>query len=463
MPVSTPSPRPAPLPFRVVWAGPLGGDRPARVAVHAGGVDAALAAVAPRLVASVPGLGDVAVAPTALADLRPRQIARALPALRALADLARREADGDGADTFAASGAPEAWVRRAVGARQRAEADAGSTAVDRLLRLTGQAAPASFRDEVGAEVDRVEAALAADADLARLRRAWRSLAWLARRLDLRGSVRLDAVAGDLDALLSDGGPLRDAVAGASLLAVDVEVGPSARDAERAGRLAVLGAEAGVPVVASAAPPLVGAADAAAPVPPLRWGADARFAAWEGVRRRPEARWLALAYPPVRLAPGGDLWGGGALAVAADVAAAHARGDGPAALGRAPVRDAGDLAVDLPADVAGDLGRHGVAVLGRAGDGARVVRAPSVAATDGPPARDAALSLPAALFAARVAAAVGGAAKGGAADGLRPALDREVGPWARVEDADGGLRVTLPQSASPTLAADVSLLLAVDGP
>ena len=327
------------------------------------------------------------------------------------------------------------------------------------MRMTGQTEPASFRDEVEAEVDGVEAALAADADLARLRRAWRGLAWLARRLDLRGTVRLDAVAGDLDALLSDDGRvLRDAVAGASLLVVDVEIGPTARDAERAGRLAALGAEAGVPVVASAAPPLVGAADAGAPVPPLRWDADARFAAWAGVRQRPEARWLALAYPPVRLTPGGDLWGGGALAVAADVAAAHARGDGPAALGRAPVRDAGDLAVDLPADVADDLGRHGVCAVRAGGAGARVVRAPSVAATSGPAARDAALSLPAALFAARVAAVAAGAP-----DGLRPALDREVGPWARVEDADGGLRVTLPASASPALAADVSLVLAVDGP
>ena len=450
-----PRPRPAPVPLRVVWAGPLGGEGGAAVAVHAGGVDAALAAVAPRVVASVPGLGDAVVAPTSLADLRPRTVARSLAAVRALDDLARREAEGADPATFAQSGAPDAWVRRAVGARARAEEGAGATAVDRLMRLAGGAEAGSFRDEVEAEVDRAEDALSADADLTRLRRAWRSLAWLARRLDLRGTTELVVVSADPDGL-PDHPALPGALAGAAVLVVDAELGPSARDVAWAGRLASLGAEWGVPVVASAAPALVGAERAHDAPPPLRHDADARFAAWTGLRERPEARWLALAYPPVRLTSGGDLWGGGALAVAADLAGAHARGDGPAALGAAPVRDldADALAVALTQAHADDLGRGGMTTLRPDGADVRLVRAPSAARASGQAARDAALSLPAALFAARVAAVAAAPP-----DGLRPALDREVAPWARVEGTADGLRVTLPRATSPALGADVSLVLA----
>ena len=450
-----PRPRPAPVPVRVVWAGPLGGDLPAAVRVTAGGVDAALAEVAPRVVVSVPGLDAAELAPTTLAELRPARAARALPAVRALLDLARREADGAGEAALAASGAPAAWVRRALGARERAERSVGATAVDRILDLVGEAEPASFAAEVDAEVARAEAALAADADLTRLRRAWRSLAWLARRLDLRGGLALTAVAGDPDALLDDpDGALRGALDGAAVLAVDAELGTSARDVGRAGRLAALGAEAGVPVVASAASELVGADGPGAPVPPQTGLTSARFAGWRSLRERPEARWLALAYPPVRLTPGGDVWGGGALAVVADLAAAHARGDGVAALGRGPVPDLdpGALAVALDPDVAADLGRGGVCAVVADGAGARVATAPSVAARSGSAGRDAALSLPAALFAARVAAVAGRGEHG-------PALGRELGPWARVGDADGGLRVTLPAATSPALGADVSVVLA----
>jgi hypothetical protein len=438
------------LPLRIVWAGPLGGDG-AAVPVHAGGVDAALAAVAPRLVVSVPGLGDGTLAPTSLADLRPRRAARALPAVRALLDLAHREAEGAGDDALAATGAPEPWVRRA---RQREAASPGATAVDRLMQIAGPDEPASFGAAVEAEVARVGDAVARDADFSGLERAWRSLAWLARRLDLRGETQLTAVPVDLDRL-AESPALRDALAGADLLVVDAEVGPSAADVGRAGRWAALGAEAGVPVLASAAPALVGAESPSAPVPPVRHGSDVRFAAWTGLRARAEARWLALAYPPVRLVPDRDVWGGGALAVAADVGRAHARGDGPAALGRAPVRDldADALAVALAPDVAADLGRGGVCAVVPDGAGARLQTAPSAAAATHDAARDAALSLPATLFAARVAAVAGAAP-----DGLRPALDREVGPWARVETASGGVRVTLPAGASRMLAADVSLLL-----
>ena len=450
-----PRPRPAPAPLRVVWAGPLGGERPAAVRVTAGGVDDALAQIAPRVAVSVPGLGGATLAPTSLADLRPARAARTLPAVRSLLDLARLDADGAGAEALAASGAPAAWVQRALGARERAARDARATAVDRILEMVGETRVAPFASEVEAETARAEAALAADADLARLRRAWRSLAWLARRLDLRGTVELAAVAGDPDALLDDPSRvLRSALDGATVLAVDVEIGPSARDVDRAGRLAALGAEAGVPVVVSAAPELVGAEGPDAPVPPQSGLTSARFAGWRSFRERPEARSLALAYPPVRLTPGGDLWGGGALAVVADLAAAHVRGHGPPALGRGPVPDldADALAVALKPDVAADLGRGGVSAVVPEGAGARIATAPSAAARSGTAARNAALSLPASLFAARVAAVA-------RAGDLRPALDREVGPWARVEDADGGIRVTLPAATSPTLGADVSLVLA----
>ena len=437
-------------PLVVVWAGALGAR--ASLPVLAGGLDDALARVAPRVTAHVPGLGDAVVVPTALGDLRPGRIARSLPAVRALQELARLDAQGAGPDALAASGAPADWVRRALDARRDAAGPA--SAVDRLMGMVGPAEPASLADAVAAEVSRVEAALEADADRSALERSWRGLGWLTRRLDLRGDVRLVAVSdGSVDALLN-GDALAQAAASASLVIADVEVGPSAVDVERAGRLAALGASAGVPVIASAAPELVGAEGRHGAVPPVRHGDRAAFAGWVGLRSRPEARALAVAYPPVRLAAGRDVWGGAALAVAADAARAWAAGDGLSSLGRRPVPDldADALAVALPPEVAADLARAGVVGLVPEGPGVRVASAPSAAATSGPPARDAALSLPAALFAARLARVAEGAGD------LRAALERELDPWGRVEATPDGLRAVLPAGAAPPLAADVAVTL-----
>ena len=451
------SPRPAPTErhvptLTVVWAGALGGT--GTVPVGAGGLDDALGRVAPRVVASVPGLGSHTARPRALAELRAGRLARSVPAVRALADLAEREAEGASAQALVATGAPDAWVRRALARREAdgAVPTAGGRAVDRLMRLAG---PASFRDEVDAEIARAETAVAEDPEVAALERAWRSLGWLARRLDLRGGVRLVAVTDvSLDALLA-GPALAEAAGAASLVVVDAALGPSARDVDRAGRLAEVGAAAGVPVVASAAPELVGAGGRHGAVPPVRHTTDAAFAGWLGLRQRPEARALALAFPEVRLGPGRDLWGGGALAVAADAAAAWARGDGLAGLGRQPVPDLApdDLAVALGADQAADLARAGVATVVPRPGGAVVAGAPSAAA-GGTPARDAALSLPAALFASRLARALAGA------DDPRAALARELDGWGRLDaDADAdGLRAVLPAAASPTLGADVGVRL-----
>ena len=429
----------------VVWAGVLGGT--AAVPVLAGGLDDAVAEVAPRVVVSVPGLGSYRAAPRTLAELRPERLAAALPdvgALRALADL---DAAGASAQDLAATGAPDAWVRKAIAARSQSGA---SSAVDRLMRLVE---PASFRDQVEAEIERAERAVADDPEVAGLERSWRSLAWLARRLDLRGGVRLVAVTdGSLDALLA-GPALAEAAGGASLVVVDAHVGPSARDVERAGRLADIGAAAGVPVVASAAPALVGAEDRHGPVPPVRHTADAAFAGWLGLRQRAEARALALGFPDLRVVPGRDVWAGGGLALAADAAAAWARGDGLPGLGRQPVPDlaADDLAVALSPAQAADLAGAGVGAVTPSGGGGVVAGAPSVA-VGGAPARAAALSLPAALFTCRLHRAL---AAGGDAEA---ALGDELDGWGRLDTDADGLRAVLPASASPTLAADVGVRL-----
>lgn len=438
--------RPA-VPLRIVWVGDLGSATPQRVRVHAGGIDAALAEIAPRVLAHVPGSPDVPFAPTALADFRPDRIARTVPLVQTLLNLAAREASGDGEAALAATGAPASWVRRAMASREAPEAGRG--AIDRLMSLAGPQEAPSFRAQVDAEVARTAEALSNDADLAALDRAWRSLAWLARRLDLRGDVRLEAVSvPDLEAALTSG-PLAEATVSAALVVADVEIGPSARDVRLAGALAQLGAASGVPVLAGAAPALVGAEDAASSVPPVRHDSDATFGAWTALRQRPEARWLALAYPRVRLAAGAELWGSGALAVAADAAGAHARGDGVSALGRAPLRDldAADLSISLASGVADDLARHGIGALVAEPGGVHVGRAPSVASGAETPAHTAALSLPASLFMARVAAVI---ASGGDAA-------REI-PWARVETTAEGTRVVLPATLSPVLGADVSILL-----
>ena len=429
----------------VVWAGALGGT--AVVPVLAGGLDDALARVAPGVVVGVPGLGSYRAAPRTLAELRPDRLAAALPAVRALRDLADLEAAGASAEALAATGAPDAWVHKALASRDRG---ASSSAVDRLMRLVE---PASFRDQVGAEVARADAAVVGDPEVADLERSWRSLAWLARRLDLRGGVRLVAVTdGSLDALIA-GPALAEAAGGASLVVVDAHVGPSARDVERAGRLAEIGAAAGVPVVASAAPALVGAEGRHGPVPPVRHAADAAFAGWLGLRQRAEARALALAVPDLRLVPGRDVWGGGALALAADAAAAWARGDGLPGLGRQPVPDLApdDLAVALSPAQAADLAEGGVCAVTPAGGACAVAAAPSVA-TGGAPARAAALSLAAALFTCRLQRALAGA------DDPAAALRDETDVWGRLDADADGLRAVLPASASPTLAADVGVRL-----
>ena len=430
----------------MVWAGVLGGT--ATVPVLAGGLDDALAEVAPQVVVSVPGLGSHVARPRTLAELRAGRLVRRLPAVGALVDLAEREAEGASAEALAATGAPEAWVRRALDGRAARAPTASGRAVDRLMRLAGP--PASFRDRVDAEVARAQAALEADPEVAALECAWRSLGWLVRRLDLRGDVRLVAVTDvSLDALLA-GSALAEAAGAASLVVVDARLGPSARDVERAGRLAEVGAASGAPVLASAAPALVGADGRHGAVPPVRHATDAAFAGWLGLRERTEARSLALAFPEVRLAPGRDLWGGGALAVAADAAAAWARGDGLPGLGRRPVPDlaADDLALALDSAQAADLARAGVvAVVPRSG-GAVVAGAPSAAAGAGPAAREAALSLAAALFTARLARAAEGA------DDVGAALGAELAGWGRL-DAD---RAVLPAAASPTLPADVGVRL-----
>ncbi len=432
----------------VVWAGVLGGT--ATVPVRAGGLDEAMAHVAPRLVVDVAGLGDAVATPATLAELRASRLVRTVPAVQALLDLADRESEGAGPDALEATGAPAAWVQKALASRRAG--DEPASAVDRLMRMTGEA-PASFRDAVAAEVARAERAVAGDPEVAVLERAWRSLAWLARRLDLRGGVRLAAVTdASLDALLA-GDALPAAAARASLVVVDAGLGPSARDVERAGRLAAIGTQAGAPVVASAAPALVGADGRHGAVPPQRRSADATFAGWERLRQQPEARALALAFPEIRLAPGrDDLWGGGALAVAADAAASWTRGDGLPGLGRQPVPDldAADLAQALGPAVAGDLSRAGVCPLVPDGAGARVAGAPSAAASGASPARDAALSLPAALFGARLARAL---SPGG---DVEEALGRELAAWGRVETQPGEVRAVLPASASPALGADVTV-------
>ena len=448
-PPSPARPLPPRVPFGVVWAGVLGGARAQAVPVLAGGLDDALAQVAPRATARIPGVPDPVVAPTRLADLRPSRIAGALPHVRALLRLADLDDQGAGADALAASGAPAGWVERALAFRDRAPSGPAS-ALDRLMALAGPDDAGSLREAVEREVARVQAALAADPDVAGLERAWRGLAWLARRLDLRGDVRLTAVTAPSLDELAESGALAQAAAGASLVVVDAEIGPAPRDVALAHRLAALGAAAGVPVVASAAPGLVGAEPGGA-VPPQRHGADPVFAGWATARQRPEMRALALAYPAVRLAPGRELWGGGAIAVAADAAGAWARGDGASGLGRAGVPDlaADALAVTLGAPVAADLARHGLCPLVPDGPGARVGAAPTAAATAGPAARDAALSLPAALFAARLARVA-------EADDPLAAIERELSPWGRLEQAPGGVRAVLPAGASPTLAADVAV-------
>lgn len=213
-------------------------------------------------------------------------------------------------------------------------------------RLTADIEAALLAERIAAQV----AAIRERPEVRRLDAAWLALTRLATHVDPAQGVEVLALPVTRQELEDDLGDAPDPAASGlyrtvyadeygqhggrpwALIVCDLAYGGTARDLALLRRLAALGTIAHVPVVADAAPGLLGLAD---------WsGLDAvddvaaalagpGLAAWNAWRSHEDARHAALVLPPVPLrapvAPAGDwLWGAAALVLAARLADCHAR-------------------------------------------------------------------------------------------------------------------------------------------
>jgi len=326
----------------------------------------------------------------------------------------------------------------------------GDDSVDRLLDMVDTPSPeaSTERDEVArtavsgfiAEVTRntvrrqrggsppetLEAALAeqigavlSHPDFVALERAWASLRFLARRIDMRSGIVVDVVEADSESLadalealvpeddLDGAGPVR--------LVVDLnDYDASDRDVARLRRLAAFGASRRAVVLSNAAPGFCGddgpQALARMHDPETHFETD-RYAAWRTLRDAPEATWLGLCLSRIALRDAVDgkddkvlrfarprrighvLDGGAAPAVAALVAEAAAAtgwacavgaGTAPAVEDLVLVHDAADgfdgtVVPAVTASAADSLASAGLIVLvpERGRDTARLLHFPTV--------------------------------------------------------------------------------------
>ena len=418
----------------------------------------ALDALAPAgIVRRVPALAAVAAARAAISEARSGALS--LDALRARL----HESGVGGADALADA----VRVQPAAGAPRAApHAEPGDDSLDRLLGLValdGPAPPApsgALDALVGAAVgasasgidagaaDRVLADLDArlraqtvavldHPDVRRLDAAWRGLKFLVDRLAFRKGARLDVLAaakGELADALHAQILLPEHADGAArvpLAAVVVDHAFEATSADLAALadLAATGASLQVPVVASVAPAffgLDGPTDLSR-LPPAQTHLERpEYAAFRSLRTRSEAAFLALALPPFILRPafgpelpdrvhgvegGAVLWGGGALLVAAAMAAQHAATGWPTADAGVVVENltvrktrmgALPLAAAFGDSVLQDLARAGLVGLSGPLQTDRAVLGPPVTVAlpeDATSDARARVSLPAAVFAA----------------------------------------------------------------
>ena len=322
----------------------------------------------------------------------------------------------------APSGALDALVGAAVGA-SASGIDAG--AADRVLADLD----ARLRAQTVAVLDHP--------DVRRLDAAWRGLKFLVDRLAFRKGAHLDVLAAskrDLADAVHAQILLPEHADGAErvpLAAVVVDHAFEATSADLAALadLAATGASLQVPVVASVAPAffgLDGPTDLSR-LPPAQTHLERpEYAAFRSLRTRSEAAFLALALPPFVLRPafgpelpdrthgvegGAVLWGGGALLVAAAMAAQHAATGWPTAGAGVVVENltvrktrmgALPLAAAFGDSVLQDLARAGLLGLSGPLQTDRAVLGPPVTVAlpeDATSDARARVSLPAAVFAA----------------------------------------------------------------
>jgi type VI secretion system protein ImpC len=183
------------------------------------------------------------------------------------------------------------------------------------------AKPDPQQGELVAQVDSATSglmrALLHQADFQSLEAAWRGLYFLTRRLETDSSLKVAIIDISRAELAADLAGADDLTATATYkLLVEQTVGtpgaatwavlaglytfaPARADAELLGRLAKIARHAGAPLLAGASPACVGCASLAATPDPDDWTLsipDEDRAAWEAVRRLPEATAVGLALP-----------------------------------------------------------------------------------------------------------------------------------------------------------------------
>lgn len=307
--------------------------------------DACIANLSPVLKISDSGPAGPAQGLTvaSLDEFHPDALVAAVPALRELLEIARKlddpaaerqalhDLDAIAGAPAAAASAPEQHTRapaaesedqllsRLLGGAKRDGNDRAKETVKQLIQgvLQPQQRPAASprsadaRTRVAELLNRRCRALLRDPRFRAVERAWRSVCWLASRLeDDQAELHIvDAAKPDLARHLAacggrlDGSPLSrllerdgderfDAVIGDYSFALDAD------DLTLLATLGAIGARAGVPFLAHGDLGLVGCADGADPDAPATWQrADAELAAvWEEFRRHRAAHWVGLAAP-----------------------------------------------------------------------------------------------------------------------------------------------------------------------
>lgn len=314
--------------------------------------DAVLARLSPalRFGAALVGSGDPEVVFRSLDDFHPDRLLAALEAFRRLREsrarlgdptLFEREAErlmADAAPAVASASreveSPEGegtgdLLQRLIGSPAADRSPATTGAVDSLIRRLVQPhirsgpsrSPAPFLAALDASLSETMRSVLHDPDFQELEATWRGLRGLVDALDSDQPVSLhvaDLTRGELlaDLEASSGDATRSAAyrllargcsGGAdaepwSLLVGHFTFGADPDDLALLGHLGAIASRAGAPLLAAAAPSLVGCASLADDADPRRWTiADATVAQrWNDLRRGPVARWIGLALPRILL-------------------------------------------------------------------------------------------------------------------------------------------------------------------
>jgi type VI secretion system protein ImpC len=348
-------------PFVLLVLGDFGGggrSGATPVAFDRDDIDAAMARIGPVVRYAPPGAPPFELGFRSLEDFHPDRLYATVPLFASLRELRARLADDR---TFAAAAReltgtdpasaeadpPSAGAAGAAGATGAAAALASGSLLDRVLSESGDtvtgegdelatflrrvvrphlvASPDPRQAELLAGVDAALAAqlraLLHDAGFQALERSWRTLDFLARRIETGTTLRLyllDVPRAALNAALDgEGGgvvlaQILDRTAASlpggarwSAIAGLYEFGSREADVVRLAQLGAIARQLGAPFIGGAAPSFAGRETWAQLPDPREWGPPPP-AMWDAVRAVPEASWVALAAPRFLLrAPYGE--------------------------------------------------------------------------------------------------------------------------------------------------------------